>query len=277
MSSLAETMGFRSTFDVLNIVKFPLLLITVFHTLSYDTGRDESYHDCCYCFNDPGQRRPHRECRPHFPALIIGGDIIPMGSKQYVVGIRSSPNSPIHVLTSSICTKVQGPLGPNYASVGSHYLNQTGDGEQITIVKTQNHTMLNTTSSEFPYDFGNLILETPSKIPPANLPFVDDSQIKRGMLTKVMGWGTTAEFIEETADLVECMDLFAKHGVDDADSCAGGQPGKGFEVGDFGAPLVLENGLGDSDDVLIGVVGHFGLGGQAGVPTASSRVSVAME
>ncbi|CEG44106.1 Trypsin-like cysteine/serine peptidase domain [Plasmopara halstedii] len=190
-----------------------------------------------------------------------------MGSKQYVVGIRSSPNSPIHVLTSSICTKVQGPLGPNYASVGSHYLNQTGDGEQITIVKTQNHTMLNTTSSEFPYDFGNLILETPSKIPPANLPFVDDSQIKRGMLTKVMGWGTTAEFIEETAE----------YSYELRDSCAGGQPGKGFEVGDFGAPLVLENGLGDSDDVLIGVVGHFGLGGQAGVPTASSRVSVAME
>ncbi|KAI9980442.1 hypothetical protein PInf_026302 [Phytophthora infestans] len=54
---------------------------------------------------------------------------------------------------------------------------------------------------------------------------------------------------------------------DDIDAC----------VADTGGPLIKENGLGDLDDILIGLV-NWGYGcGDAGSPTVYSRVSTATE
>ncbi|KAG2798757.1 hypothetical protein PC116_g25380, partial [Phytophthora cactorum] len=86
--------------------------------------------------------------------LILGGGVIPSGTKTYTAGIRTTADgdtycggsliSPTHVLTTSICT---GYKEPKFVSVGTHYLNGTQDGEQIKVVSAQNHTSLNFSSS----------------------------------------------------------------------------------------------------------------------------------
>ncbi|CEG39143.1 RxLR-like protein [Plasmopara halstedii] len=233
--------------------------------------------------------------------LIIGGDIIPMGSKPYVVGVRASLESsnhcvcalisPLHCLSSSICAGVQGELGPYFAAVNSHFVNHTDDGERIKIVKVETHPKLDLNSDEAAYDLSIFTLEVPSKTKPVSLPLQDDSQIKRGMPAKIMGWGSYAEKTNEDdveysdelrgVDLEiwswqECKDLFANYRVDVTDLCAGGIPGKGFGIGDCGAPLIIENDEGDSDDVLIGITSGWGDGGHAGVPAITSRVSASL-
>ncbi|GMF14144.1 unnamed protein product [Phytophthora lilii] len=129
--------------------------------------------------------------------LILGGGVIPSGTKTYTTGIRSTIDgdsycggsliSPTHVLTTTMCTTHQ---VPNFVSVGTHYINGTQDGEQIKVVGVQNHTYYNQSSGA--NDFALLTLEKPSKFTPVKLPNPDDSDIKPGMWSKVIGWGDTS-------------------------------------------------------------------------------------
>ncbi|OWZ12641.1 Glucanase inhibitor protein, partial [Phytophthora megakarya] len=222
--------------------------------------------------------------------LVLGGGIIPAGTKTYVAGIRSTADgdtycggsliSPTQVLTTTMCTRHQ---APNFVSVGTHYLNGTQDGEQIKVVKAQNHTDFNQTSGA--YDFALLTLEKPSnKFAPVKLPKADDTDIVPGMWSKAMGWGWTSypngslSYEMQGVSLEvwandECSQVYA---IDDTNVCAGGVAGKDACVGDTGGPLIKENGKGDKDDVLVGLV-NWGYGcGDQGAPTVYSRVSAVL-
>ncbi|ETP46219.1 hypothetical protein F442_07498 [Phytophthora nicotianae P10297] len=222
--------------------------------------------------------------------LILGGGVIRSGTKTYTAGIRTTPDgdtycggsliSPTHILTTSMCT---GYKEPKFVSVGTHYLNGTQDGEQIKVVSAQNHTSLNFSSGT--YDFALLTLEKPSKFTPVKLPKADGSDVKPGMWSKAMGWGVTSypngslSYELQGVSLEvwandECSRVF---NIGDTSVCAGGMPDKDACVADTGGPLIKENGQGDLDDVLIGLV-NWGYGcGDAGSPTVYSRVSTAIE
>ncbi|OWZ00421.1 Serine protease trypsin-like protein [Phytophthora megakarya] len=222
--------------------------------------------------------------------LILGGKPVAAGTKTYVAGIRSTANgdtfcggsliSPTHVLTSVLCTSGH---PPNFVSVGSHYINGTQDGEQIKVIKAQNHTEYNSTDAY--NDFAILTLEKPSKFTPINLPKADDSDIIPGMWTKAMGWGQTTypngtysntlqNVGVEVWDNEDCSELFI---IDNSTVCAGGAAGRDSCNGDNGGPLVKEKGLGDADDVLIGL-SSWGSGcGKDGNPSMYSRVSYALK
>ncbi|KAG2778206.1 hypothetical protein Pcac1_g11520 [Phytophthora cactorum] len=222
--------------------------------------------------------------------LILGGGVIPSGTKTYTAGIRTTADgdtycggsliSPTHVLTTSICT---GYKEPKFVSVGTHYLNGTQDGEQIKVVSAQNHTSLNFSSST--YDFALLTLEKPSKFTPVKLPKADDSDIKPGMWSKAMGWGVTSypngslsyELQGVSLEVWANDECSRVYNIDDTSVCAGGLPGKDACVADTGGPLIKEKGQGDLDDILVGLV-NWGYGcGDAGSPTVYSRVSTAIE
>eukprot|EP00644_Phytophthora_capsici_P007752 jgi/Phyca11/126128/e_gw1.61.217.1 len=222
--------------------------------------------------------------------LILGGGIIPSGSKTYTAGIRSTAEgdsycggsliSPTHVLTTTICTTHQ---QPNFVSVGTHYLNGTHDGEQLKVVSVHNHTDFNKTSAS--YDFALLTLEKPSKFSPVKLPKADDTDIIPGMWSKAMGWGVTSypngslSYELQGVSLEvwgndECSQVYV---IDDTNVCAGGVAGKDACVADTGGPLIKEKGEGDADDILIGLV-NWGYGcGDEGAPTVYSRVSSALK
>ncbi|GMF59791.1 unnamed protein product [Phytophthora fragariaefolia] len=223
--------------------------------------------------------------------LILGGGVIPSGKKTYNVGIRSTAAgdtycggslvSPTHVLTTTMCTT---HAKPNFVSVGTHYLNGTKDGEQIKVLSVQNHTDFNKTGKS-EYDFALLTLEKPSKFTPVKLPKVDDSDIKPGMWSKAMGWGWTsfpngsASYELQGVGLQvwsndDCAQVYV---INPTNVCAGGVAGKDSCVADTGGPLIRENGPGDKDDVLIGLV-NWGYGcGDEGYPTVYSRVSSAVK
>ncbi|KAG1686145.1 Glc7p regulatory subunit [Phytophthora capsici] len=225
--------------------------------------------------------------------LILGGGEVPIGTKAYAAGIRTTADgnsycggalvSPTHVLTTAACTGPTGPELPNFVAIGTHYINGTKDGEQIKVVSTQNHTLYNATSAS--YDFSILTLEKASKFAPISLPKPDDSDIIAGMWTKVMGWGDTSypngtrsnelqSVGIEVWDNEDCGHIFV---VDNSSVCAGGAAGRDACVGDTGAPLVKEKGQGDADDILIGL-SSWGSGcGDKGVPGVYSRVSAAIE
>ncbi|KAH7472679.1 Glucanase inhibitor protein 1 [Phytophthora ramorum] len=222
--------------------------------------------------------------------LILGGGEVPIGTKAYAVGVRTTADgdtfcggaliSPTHVLTTAACTGSQ-EIG--FAAVGTFYINGTKDGEHIKVVSAQNHTDYNASSGS--YDFGVLTLEKASKFPPIKLPAADDSDILPGMWTKVMGWGDTSypngtrsnelhSVGLEVWDNEECSRLFT---VDNSSVCAGGAAGKDSCIGDTGGPLVKEKGQGDADDILIGLVSWGSGCGDQGIPAVYSRVSSAIE
>ncbi|GMF15342.1 unnamed protein product [Phytophthora fragariaefolia] len=223
-------------------------------------------------------------------ALILGGGVVPIGTKTYSSGVRSTADgdtycggaliAPRHVLTTALCT---GIYAPDWVAVGTHYINGTKDGEQIKVVSAQNHTRYNATSLS--YDFGLLTLAKPSKFAPIKLPAVDNSDIIPGMWSKVMGWGDTSfpngtnssemqSVGLEVWDNEDCARIF---NVDNSSVCAGGAAGRDSCVGDTGGPLIKEKGRGDTDDILIGLV-SWGAGcGDKGYPAVYSRVSAAVE
>ncbi|CEG39155.1 RxLR-like protein [Plasmopara halstedii] len=226
--------------------------------------------------------------------LILGGDIIPKGTKTYTCGIRATPENDNHcagvlvtsmiVMTSAICTSIQEDLKPNYVAVGNHYINGTEDGEVIKVIKAQNHTLLDIMIPA--YDYGFLILEKPSKFPPIEL--ATEADIEFAMLTKVMGWGLTNHpDVPETSDGFEtsyelrgvdvqvwknedCAVCF-NGAIDPTDVCFGGHPNKTFSYGDFGGPLIKET---PEKDLLVGVATYTS-GGVAGMPSIASRASAA--
>lgn len=102
--------------------------------------------------------------------FILGGTIVPAGTKTYTTSLRASANAtgfcggsliiPTHILTAAHCS-----LGDiEYASVGTHYVNGTSDGEQILVVNQTIHPSFNYSSKT--YDFMVLELAEPAPSSP---------------------------------------------------------------------------------------------------------------
>ncbi|KAG7386952.1 hypothetical protein PHYPSEUDO_014936 [Phytophthora pseudosyringae] len=219
--------------------------------------------------------------------LVVGGGEVPIGTKTYTTGVRFTPDgtnfcggvlvTPTHVLTTADCTSIQ---EARFVSVGSHYINGTTDGEQIEVHHAENHTLYNSSSAS--YDFALLTLVNASSVNPISLPQANDSSIVPGEWAEVMGWGDTSypngtrsnELQGVSVEVKDCATFFT---VDNSSVCAGGAAGKDSCVGDTGGPLIKENGQGDADDILIGLMSWGSCCGTKATPAVYSRVSAAIE
>ncbi|KAG3086760.1 hypothetical protein PI125_g18849 [Phytophthora idaei] len=138
---------------------------------------------------------------------ILGGEIVPQSSKTYTTNLRLTADgnsvcggaliSPDHVLTAASCMG----QGPAFVAVGTHYVNGTKDGEQIKIASSQQHPKFY--GPNLKYDLAVLTLEKPSKISPVQLPKSDDTDLKLGVWTISMGWGSAnpSEIFEHSEEL----------------------------------------------------------------------------
>ncbi|OWZ23096.1 Serine protease trypsin-like protein [Phytophthora megakarya] len=217
--------------------------------------------------------------------LILGGGIVPPGTKTYTTGVRPTANgtdfcggsliTPTHVLTAAHC--MAGDI--KYVSVGTHFLSGTEDGEQIKVVNMTRHPKYSSETNS--YDFLVLELEKASSFPPVALAKADDSDVTAGGNATVMGWGATAQGGVQSNELlrvdVPLVNNTACAKVLDVDAtmvCAGGELDMDSCQGDSGGPLILEK---TTEDLLIGVVSWGNGCGRAGYPGVYARVSVAKE
>ncbi|KAE8907697.1 hypothetical protein PF005_g17781 [Phytophthora fragariae] len=227
-------------------------------------------------------------------SAILGGQKVPQGSKTYTTGLRStidpkSPDdfsfcggaliSPTHVLTTASCTTT---ASANFVSVGAHYINGGEDGDEIKVVKVQNHPHFN--KNTLANDFSLLTLAKPSKYKPVKLPSPSGADITNGMWATARGWGLTAappkgmgaEELQSLSQQVwsnqDCSKV-TKSTVDNSQVCAGGAQGKSPCEGDTGGPFVKESASGD---VLVGLVSGGSGCGVKGSPAIYSRVSSAL-
>ncbi|CEG44107.1 Trypsin [Plasmopara halstedii] len=196
--------------------------------------------------------------------LILGGDIIPIGTKQYTAIILDANDeltctgvlvSSLHVLTTGTCVGIDNNANiPPALKLGVHYRNESG--EHHTIVKVQYHPGFSTDT--YYYDFALLTLDNLSAITPIKLPKSDDSDITYGLVAKAVGWGETSFPNGDVSDELRgvntsvwtndmCARIF--EGLDNSYVCAGGSPGKGGCFHDYGSPLIKESGLGESEDI----------------------------
>ncbi|KAE8905717.1 hypothetical protein PF005_g646 [Phytophthora fragariae] len=214
--------------------------------------------------------------------LILGGGIVPPGTKTYTTGVRPTANgtdfcggsliTPTHVLTAAHC--MAGDI--QYVSVGTHFLSGTADGEQIKVVnKTRHPKYASQTNS---YDFLVLELEKASSFPPVALVKADGSDVVDGGNATVMGWGAVAQGGVQSNELlrvdVPIVNNSACANVLDVDAtmlCAGGKLDMDSCQGDSGGPLILET---PTEDVLIGVVSWGNGCGRSGYPGVYARVSI---
>eukprot|EP00644_Phytophthora_capsici_P015315 jgi/Phyca11/113701/e_gw1.24.412.1 len=219
--------------------------------------------------------------------FVASGGAVPIGTKAYTTGVRLTPDganfcsgvliTPTLVLTTATCTNIQ---ETRFVSVGSHFNNGSADGEQIEVHHAQNHTFYN--SSTASYNFALLTLLNASSITPVKLPQADDSDIAPGVWANVLGWGDKSNDNGASSNELQSVELEVKdcagfYTVDNSSVCAGGVAGKDSCNGDEGGPLIKENGQGDADDVLIGLVGLGSSCGTMGTPAVFSRVSTALE
>ncbi|KAJ8524585.1 hypothetical protein ON010_g16532 [Phytophthora cinnamomi] len=218
--------------------------------------------------------------------LILGGSVVPSGTKTYMTSLRSTPSgnnfcggsliSPTHILSASHCSRYD----IRWASIGSHYINGTQDGEQIRVVSLMNHPNYSENVKNS-LDFMVLELEKPSKFAPVKLAAANDSDFKAGAWATTMGWGTDAE-VNGTkpyelqgvdVQLVSDTACAAYATIDSSMVCAGGVLNHDSCFGDSGGPLVVP-GSGE-EDVLVGVVSWSkdDACGREGYPGIYSRVS----
>ncbi|CAK4392192.1 unnamed protein product [Aphanomyces euteiches] len=105
---------------------------------------------------------------------IVGGKEATAGKHLYVTGLRQTTTAsdqcggsliaPNVVLTAAHCTG----HGLKYASIGSHFLSGSKDGEQIKVIKEIKNPKNNANTNSF--DFAVLLLERNSTIPPCKSP-----------------------------------------------------------------------------------------------------------
>jgi len=217
--------------------------------------------------------------------LILGGSIVPPGTKTYTTGVRATLSgsdfcggsliTPTHVLTAAHC--MAGDI--QYVSVGTHYLNGTADGEQIKVVNRTRHPKYASATNS--YDFLVLELEIASSFPPVALAQGDDSDVAAGGDATVMGWGATTrggspspELLRVDVPIVNNTACAKVLEVDATMLCAGGELDMDSCQGDSGGPLIVEK---PAEDVLVGVVSWGNGCGLAGYPGVYARVSVAKE
>ncbi|KAE8959840.1 hypothetical protein PR003_g26135 [Phytophthora rubi] len=209
--------------------------------------------------------------------------VVPSGSKTYVAGLRASAAgdnfcsaaliTPTHLLVGTYCSS--GNI--RWASIGSHYVNGTQDGEQIKIVAILQHPK--SSSANFSNDFAILKLERPSKFKPVALAASDDSDIKDGEWAAKMGWDNTGgedtmayELTRADVQLMSNANCAKETSIDDTMLCSRGVANESSCTGDYGGPVVVERPTGD---VVVGVVSWGNDCGQPGYPSIYSRVSSA--
>ncbi|CAI5719704.1 unnamed protein product [Hyaloperonospora brassicae] len=224
--------------------------------------------------------------------LILGGQVVPSGTKTYVTGVRSGPDSgnvcggnlisPTHVLTTSHCQTYD----VRWVSIGSHYRNGTRDGEQIKVVAIMSHPQYSE-GIKYANDVMVLQLERPSTFQPVKMAAADDSGFQSGAWATIIGWGSDAEVNGTYPDELHRVDVqlvsdatCAAHvSIDASMVCAGGELNQDACFGDSGGPLVIERpGIdGTVEDVLIGLPSWSknDTCGRAGYYGVYSRVSAA--
>ncbi|EGZ06446.1 hypothetical protein PHYSODRAFT_341711 [Phytophthora sojae] len=213
------------------------------------------------------------------PALKTSS-IVPSGSKTYVAGLRSSAAGNIfcsaalitltHLLAGTYC--YSGNL--RWASIGSHYVNGTQDGEQIKVVSVLQHPT--SSSDNFSNDFAILKLERPSKFKPVALAAADDSDAKDGEWAATMGWDDTAgestmadELTRANVQLMSNAECAKETAIDDTMLCSRGVANVTSCTGDYGGPVVVER---SSGDVVLGIVSWGNDCGQPGYPSIVCQV-----
>jgi len=218
--------------------------------------------------------------------LIVGGHEVPVGQKLYVTGLRDTATSaarcggsliaPKLVLTAAHC--ITG--WANYASIGSHFVSGSADGQRIRVVKATVHPGYVSRPEGDSNDFAVLELATASKITP--IPISYESDASEGIVATVRGWGRTREGGAQSKVLKEVSLKIWSHDdcksaypvYDETMICGGGVEGEDSCQGDSGGPLtVLKNGR----EVQVGVV-SFGDGcARKDVPGVYSRLSQAKD
>ncbi|KAG7376554.1 hypothetical protein PHYPSEUDO_013155 [Phytophthora pseudosyringae] len=209
--------------------------------------------------------------------------IVPSGTKSYVAGLRATAAgnnfcsasliTPTHILVGTYC--VSGDI--RWASIGSHYVNGTQDGEQIKVIAILNHPK--SSKANFTDDFAVLVLEKPSSFKPVALPAPDDPDVRDGEWAAKMGWDDTGgedtmayELTRENVQLMSTSNCLTETTIDDTMLCSRGTPNVTSCTGDYGGPVVVER---PSGDVLVGVVSWGDDCRQPGFPSIYSRVSAA--
>ncbi|RHY83444.1 hypothetical protein DYB37_011963 [Aphanomyces astaci] len=219
---------------------------------------------------------------------IVNGTVVPIGKYTYVTGLRPNETAasicgaslvaPKILVTAAHC--VTRPWS-TYASIGSHYLNGTKDGERIKIVKRTLHPKYNK-ATRHDYDVAVIELETESKFPPVKLNWDEDQFTAPGVVSWVRGFGRiysggppspvlleTDVVIWENSKCHAALNKYYNLNVTSSMICAGG----GFKdtcQGDSGGPLtVTRNG----EEYLAGVT-SWGIGcANPGLPGVYVRVS----
>ncbi|RLN50223.1 hypothetical protein BBJ29_010063, partial [Phytophthora kernoviae] len=213
--------------------------------------------------------------------LVIGGQTVPVGTKTYTTGIRSTVDgdnicggsliSPTHVLTSSQCSYKD----IRWVSVGSHFLNGTQDGEQIKVVSIMNHPKYD--PDLLSNDFMILELQKPTLFTPVTLAAADDSDYVAGEDATVLGWGYTTnngpfsyELNSVDVPLWNDQNCTQQLNTDPSMLCAGGVLNKDVCVGDGGSPLIISS---SKKDILLGLNSWGPKNCGTEVPSVYSRVS----
>lgn len=227
-------------------------------------------------------------------SAIIGGGEVSKDTKKYVTGVRynddsDSPDdfsycgaaliSSTRVLTTASCALYRA----NDVAVGAHLYSGDHDGDEIEVASVIPHPNYN--SKTLSHNFAILKLKRKTDRKPVQLPNEDGSDIQTGELATAFGWGNTSTSSTAThSDVLlsvsqqiitndECRKARGSTTIDDSHVCAIGKQGKAPCKGDGGGPLIKENGNGDVDDVLIGLISNSNSCGINGTPTIYSRVS----
>ncbi|CAH0485650.1 unnamed protein product [Peronospora farinosa] len=209
--------------------------------------------------------------------------IVPIGMKTYVAGLRTTVDgtnfcsasliSPIHLLAGTSCTLED----IRWASIGSHYVNGTQDGEQIKVVAILTHPK--SLRRGFTYDFAVLVLKKPSKFTPVALAKSDDSDVTDGEWAVTMGWDDDEglsqmgyELFRSNVQLMSNSNCAKETKVTESLLCSRGAASQTSCSGEYSGPVVVER---SSGDVIVGLVTWGDDCDKPGYPSIYSRVSIA--